>query len=154
MKETTTHHQHRWIRGFSRIGLVLGVIGAIGVMGIGAIAVSEVYRHVDFDYEKLACLLVENGNRLMKDAEFKAKATASQCGFFSPYDTYSSLQWQEFGKSVNKNGFLYARTTDAEKQQNAAVIIGWTLAIAVAAFGVIFFICWTIGWIFVGFAKS
>jgi hypothetical protein len=88
MKAITTHHQSRWIRGFSRIGLVLGLIAVIAVVGIGAVMAIGEYERVDFDYEKLACLLSENGNRPLVKSDFKTKADASRCGYFPSYETY------------------------------------------------------------------
>src|SRR6516165_3679257 len=104
MKALTTHHQSRWIRGFSRIGLVLGLIAVIAVVGIGAVMAISEYERVDFDYEKLACLLSENGNRPLIRSDFKTKAEASRCGYFSANATYDLLKWYEFGKTINKNG--------------------------------------------------
>jgi hypothetical protein len=138
----------------SRVGLFLGLIAAIATIGIGSIAVSEAYRHVDYEYEKLACLLSENGNQKMMGDQFKAMADASRCGLFPSYETYSSLHWQVFGQSVNKNGFPYVRTTEQEKQHNAIVAVAWTIGAASAAFAMVFLICWTMGWIFAGFSKS
>ena len=154
MKATTIHHQNRWIRGFSRVGLVLGLIAVIAVVGVGAVMVVGQYQRIDFDYEKLACLLSENSNRLLVGSDFKAKAEASRCGYFSSYDLYDFLQWREFGKSINKNGYLYVKTTDLEKNRAAALGIIWTMMIAAAPFAIVFLICWTTGWIFSGFAKS
>jgi len=111
---TTIHHQNRWIRGFSRIGLVLACIVAFGVLGIGAFISIDASRSSDYEYNKRACLLAENGNRRLEGAEFKAKADASGCGYFSRYATYQSLQWQDFGRSINENGFLLVKTSYEE----------------------------------------
>src|SRR5262245_26683548 len=92
----TIHHQSRWIRGFSRVGLVLACIVAIGVLGIGAFISIDASYPRDYEYNKRACLLAENGNRRLEGAEFKAAV----------------------------------------------------------AFSVVFLICWLLGWIFAGFAKS
>ena len=51
-------------------------------------------------------------------------------------------------------GDLYSKTTDEAKMRAAVVTIEYTMAIAAAAFAIVFLICWTIGWILSGFAKS
>jgi hypothetical protein len=151
----TVHHPNRWIRGFSRVGLVLACIAAVGILAIGAIIITtEVSQPRDYEYNKRACLLAENANRRLEGAEFKAKADASQCGYFSPYATYRSLQWQEYGRSINENGFLLVRTSDEEIRARVQQAITWTVALAGAAFAVTFLLCWLMGWIFAGFAKS
>ena len=150
---TTIHHQNRWIRGFSRVGLVFASIVAIGVLGIGA-TISIVSRPDDYEYNKRACLLAENGNRRLEGAEFKAKAGASGCGYFSDYATYRSLQWQEFGRSIDENGFLLVKTSYEEIRARVLQAITWTAVAAAVAFSVVFLLCWLLGWIFAGFAKS
>lgn len=150
----TIHHQSRWIRGFSRVGLVLACIVAIGVLGIGAFISIDASYPRDYEYNKRACLLAENGNRRLEGAEFKAKADASRCGYFSPYDTYRSLQWQELGRSINENGFLLVKTSYEKIRARVLQAITWTVVAAAVAFSVVFLICWLLGWIFAGFAKS
>ena len=151
---TTIHHQSRWIRGFSRVGLVLACIGAIGILGIGAFISIDASHPSDYYYSRRACLLAENGNRRLEGADFKAKAVASECGYSSPYDTYRSLQWQDFGRSINENGVLLVKTSYEEIRARVLQAIMWTVVAAVVAFSVVFLICWLLGWIFAGFAKS
>jgi hypothetical protein len=134
--------------------MVLGCIAAVGVLGVGATMVADAYQPSDYEYNKRACLLAENANRRLEGAEFKAKADASRCGYFSSYATYRSLQWQEFGRSINENGLLYVKTSDEEISARVKERITWTLAIAAVAFTVTFLMCWLMGWIFAGFAKS
>jgi hypothetical protein len=64
------------------------------------------------------------------------------------------LQWHEFGRSINKNGYLYEKTPYEAKMRAAVLTIEYTIAIAAAAFAIVFLICWTIGWIFSGFRKK
>jgi hypothetical protein len=147
--KASLHDHSRWMRGFSRFGLVLGAIAALVVVGIGAVVVTDTYRRDDFQYEKRACLLAENGNRPMHDAEFKSKAVASRCGDFSPEATYRSLEWHEFGRSINENGFFYLKTSDAERGLIARTQIGLTMAIAAGALVLTYLMSWLVGWIFV-----
>jgi hypothetical protein len=128
--------------------LVLGCLVAIAVVGVGAILVAETYERVDMEYEERACLLARNGNRRLEGADFKTLAQRSVCGNFPSYSTFPSLEWQEFGRSINENGYLYIKTSDLERDRAARAQIGWTMVTAVAAFAVTYFVCCLMGWIF------
>jgi hypothetical protein len=115
---------------------------------MGAVLVAETYERVDMEFEERACLLAQNGHRRLEGAEFKTLAQRSGCGNFLSYSTLPSLEWHEFGKSINENGFLYIKTSDLERDRAARAQIGWTMVTAVAAFAGTYFVCCLIGWIF------
>ena len=77
------------------MSLLAKKLGDVGATDFGAVGVAEQYRHVDYDYEKLACLLSEAHNQSLEGDRFKTVALASKCGWFLSYDTYASLQWHE-----------------------------------------------------------
>jgi hypothetical protein len=146
--KTSAHPKSRWLLGFSRNGLVIGSLAAVAIIGVGAAMVADAYDRVNIEYEARACLLAENGNRRLEGAELKAKAQRSVCGYLLSYSTSPSLEWQEFGRSINENGFLHIKTSDLERDRIVRAQIGWTMVIAFASFAGTYFICCLIGWIF------
>jgi hypothetical protein len=144
----------RWVRGFSRIGLVLGGLTALVCAAIGCFISITEYNRVDYDFQRFACLLRENGNQRLVGTVFKGRADSSRCGYFSSFDNYNSVEWATVGERIVRNGELLIATPHSARVEMAAVIILWTIAMAVASFAAVFTVLWLVGWVFAGFSRA
>jgi hypothetical protein len=142
--------QNRWIRGFSRLGVVLGgLVALIGLLASG-FAVMEVYNGANHEFDKLACLLRENDNASISAANYKQLADHSRCGFFPTFSETHSISWA--GKSIGYDYGFVIRKSDAERIEAAASPLAVGLLITAVIAAALWGACYSLGWIFAGFS--
>jgi hypothetical protein len=142
-------------RGFSRIGVAVALLIFIVGAAISYIFIAEDAFDANRDFDKWACVLRQNSDRKLTGDDFKRAALAtSNCGYFSAYSNYGSLEWVARGQIVSVEGIMLARASRSKMWSDFLRWFGGALAICALLAGTAYFFFWGLGWVVSGFARD